>query len=76
MIPADSIVQRCDPSEELQPLITTRRDWMMMMKLKENLLCISALAMSAQGKDLSAKFDEWKGSLGQVDDVCVTGIRV
>ncbi len=43
---------------------------------KDVLLSISHLPMLEQEKMLLSKFHEWKGTLEQVDDVCVIGIRV
>ncbi|MDX2172265.1 MAG: tetratricopeptide repeat protein [Bacteroidota bacterium] len=34
------------------------------------------LPLNQQSMILSQKFDEWKGPLGQVDDVCVIGIKI
>jgi serine phosphatase RsbU (regulator of sigma subunit) len=34
------------------------------------------LSMSEQHQKISETFDEWKGDLEQVDDVCVIGIRI
>jgi hypothetical protein len=32
--------------------------------------------MAEQQEFINRKFDEWKGTLEQVDDVCVIGIRL
>ena len=45
-------------------------------QLKEVLLSIQNLSMREQEKILTNLFSEWKGSLTQVDDVLVMGIRV
>lgn len=37
---------------------------------------IASLTADEQQKRLSAFFDDWKGSLEQVDDVCVIGVRI
>lgn len=42
----------------------------------ELLHSIHNLPLSQQSMVVSQKFDEWKGILGQVDDVCVIGIKV
>jgi len=43
---------------------------------KEILLSISDKTMEEQKTDLSLFFDEWKGNLEQIDDVCIIGVRV
>lgn len=45
-------------------------------QLEEFLLEISSLPMTAQKERLSVSFDNWKGGLEQVDDVCVIGLRI
>ncbi|HEU4717516.1 MAG TPA: tetratricopeptide repeat protein [Bacteroidia bacterium] len=49
---------------------------MMTRNFRQVLLSFSNEPMETQKKILSEKFDAWKGSLEQVDDVCVAGIRV
>lgn len=44
--------------------------------LKELLLSIAEKSMEEQQKILSKTFENWRGSLEQVDDVCVIGVRV
>lgn len=44
--------------------------------LRELLLSIHHLEMKDQEKQLSAAFENWKGSHDQLDDVCVIGLRV
>lgn len=44
--------------------------------LHEVLLNNSHLPMAEQKNILSKTFDDWKGSLEQIDDVCVIGIKV
>ncbi len=43
---------------------------------KEILLSIQDKSMEEQEQILSKRFDEWKGSLDQVDDVLIIGIRI
>jgi len=43
---------------------------------KRLLLKICDLPMNEQHQKISNTFDEWKGDLEQVDDVCVIGVRV
>lgn len=43
--------------------------------LESLLLKISSLPMAQQNEELKAAFEEWRGNLEQVDDVCVIGIR-
>lgn len=44
--------------------------------LQELLMSITALPMAEQGQKLKTVFDEWKGNLEQIDDVCIIGIRI
>jgi len=44
--------------------------------LNELLLLISELQVEEQKLRLNQTFDEWKGELEQVDDVCIIGIRI
>lgn len=43
---------------------------------KEKLLKIQNNTLSEQNEMIVSVFDEWKGELEQVDDVCVLGIRI
>lgn len=43
---------------------------------KELLLSIQHQTVDAQMKTVSARFEEWKGEIEQVDDVCILGVRV
>jgi serine phosphatase RsbU (regulator of sigma subunit) len=45
-------------------------------KLKNLLLNIYSLPMADQFQKLTEVFDEWKGDLDQVDDVCIMGMRI
>ncbi|PCJ85168.1 MAG: hypothetical protein COA57_08105 [Flavobacteriales bacterium] len=45
-------------------------------KLKELLVSVSAKDMKAQMKILEETFENWRGEIEQIDDVCVVGIRV
>jgi tetratricopeptide (TPR) repeat protein len=45
-------------------------------QLKELLLSIQNKTMEEQSQILNLKFEEWKGNLEQVDDVCVIGVRL
>lgn len=45
-------------------------------KFSEILVIISSKPMPQQQQLLTEAFDLWKGSLGQLDDVCVIGVRV
>ncbi len=44
--------------------------------LKELLVNINVLSMEEQHEHLHQKFEEWKGELDQIDDVCVIGVRL
>ncbi len=48
----------------------------MSKQLKEYLMTISMLPMQEQKQKLNIVFDNWKGNMEQVDDVCLIGIRV
>lgn len=45
-------------------------------KFKEMLLSIQSMAMEDQGSYLREEFENWKGELEQLDDVCVIGVRI
>jgi serine phosphatase RsbU (regulator of sigma subunit) len=45
-------------------------------QLKELLLSIQNKTMDEQSQILNQKFEEWKGNLEQVDDVCVIGVSI
>jgi serine phosphatase RsbU (regulator of sigma subunit) len=44
-------------------------------RFREAILNLQDLPMKAQGEALSKTFDDWKGSIDQVDDVVVIGIK-
>ncbi len=44
--------------------------------LQELFVQINALDLSRQAEVIDEKFENWKGQLEQVDDVCIIGIRV
>jgi serine phosphatase RsbU (regulator of sigma subunit) len=44
-------------------------------QLKDLLLSVHDLPMKVQKEKLETTFDNWKGKLEQVDDVCIIGIR-
>jgi ligand-binding sensor domain-containing protein/serine phosphatase RsbU (regulator of sigma subunit) len=48
----------------------------MYKKLKQLILSISHEPMHIQKEKLNDAFQKWKGSLEQVDDVCIIGIRI
>jgi serine phosphatase RsbU (regulator of sigma subunit) len=45
-------------------------------QFEELLLSIHTLPSAEQAKIIDARFEEWKGKLEQIDDVCVIGIRL
>lgn len=45
-------------------------------QLEELLLTINHLPVNQQSEILDNKFNEWKGMLEQIDDVCILGIRI
>ncbi len=45
-------------------------------QLEELIVRISGQGMDEQSRTLHASFENWKGNLGQVDDVCIIGIRI
>lgn len=48
----------------------------MYKNLKELLVSIALLPMHQQQETLKSSFNNWKGSLEQVDDVCLIGVRI
>jgi len=44
--------------------------------LEKLLKSIQSESMEQQGKLIAAAFDEWKGELQQVDDVCIVGLKI
>ena len=48
----------------------------MYSRLEKLLITSAALDPEAQKQFLLKDLEEWKGSLDQVDDVCLIGIRV
>lgn len=48
----------------------------MYKQFKEFLLSISVYSMDKQRESVENNFDEWKGDLFQIDDVCVIGVKV
>ncbi len=45
-------------------------------QLKEKLALHSGMSCADQKANLEKAFDDWKGNLEQIDDVCVAGIRI
>ncbi len=45
-------------------------------KLQETLLSISSLDLKTQKEKLEKMIEEWKGSLEQVDDILIMGVRI
>ncbi|MCE3229712.1 MAG: protein serine/threonine phosphatase [Bacteroidetes bacterium] len=45
-------------------------------QFEELLLSIHTLSCTEQAKIIDVRFEEWKGKLEQIDDVCVIGIRL
>jgi len=43
---------------------------------KEFLLSIQEKTMEEQSKLIDQKFENWKGELEQLDDVCIIGVRI
>ena len=46
------------------------------LKLQQQLLEYSALELQVQKNNLLESFEDWKGKLEQVDDVCIVGIKI
>lgn len=44
--------------------------------LKEIILSFAGESMDEQKKVLDKTFDDWKGEMEQIDDVCVLGLRL
>ncbi len=49
---------------------------LMKKTFKEQLLKIHGQSMSEQKKSLNQFFENWKGNIEQVDDVCIIGVRI
>jgi phosphoserine phosphatase RsbU/P len=49
---------------------------LMRKQFEETLIQNSSKAMLIQKEELEATFNNWKGALNQVDDVCVVGVRI
>lgn len=45
-------------------------------QMEEIMLQISKLSMNEQKETLDQRFEDWRGRLEQVDDVCIIGVRV
>jgi serine phosphatase RsbU (regulator of sigma subunit) len=45
-------------------------------QLEEVITGVSDLPMQEQATVIDQRFESWKGNLGQVDDVCIIGIRI
>jgi serine phosphatase RsbU (regulator of sigma subunit) len=45
-------------------------------RLKEFFVSIADLSIQEQKDKLQAEFENWKGDLEQVDDVCIIGIKI
>lgn len=48
----------------------------LLRQLINSLQSVSHLEVNQQSEKLSSLFEDWKGSLLQVDDVCLVGIRI
>jgi serine phosphatase RsbU (regulator of sigma subunit) len=48
----------------------------MVKKMREYILSISHISLDEQHQKITEVFANWKGSLDQVDDVCVIGMRI
>ena len=49
---------------------------MMYKRMKELFISISDQPMQQQKQNIAFTFNDWKGDLEQVDDVCVIGIKI
>jgi serine phosphatase RsbU (regulator of sigma subunit) len=45
-------------------------------QLEEILVSVNSLPLKEQSEILNQKFEEWRGDLEQVDDVCIIGIKI
>lgn len=45
-------------------------------RMKELLMKIQSMSMTDQQEKLMQNFNEWKGDIEQIDDVCVIGVRI
>ena len=48
----------------------------MSSRFKELLVSVSAIDCDQQKKSIDDVFNNWKGSNGQIDDVCIMGVRI
>jgi len=48
----------------------------MVKKMREYILSISHLPMKEQQQHIKETFNNWKGDLEQIDDVCVIGVKI
>lgn len=47
-----------------------------LLQLEELLIRLQSISVPAQMKQINLAFDNWKGKLEQVDDVCIIGVKV
>ena len=45
-------------------------------QLNDLLLSVSSLSVSGQKEKVREDFENWKGNVQQIDDVCVIGIKI
>jgi hypothetical protein len=45
-------------------------------QMRELFLSLTSKTMEEQRKIIDESFENWKGELEQVDDVCVIGVRI
>ncbi len=45
-------------------------------RFKELLISIQPFSMEDQHRTLNQRFEEWKGDIEQIDDVCIIGLRI
>ncbi len=48
----------------------------MIKKMREYVLSVSHLPMQEQYTKIKDTFNNWKGDMEQIDDVCVIGVRI
>lgn len=44
--------------------------------MKEHILSIQSQSMDEQKRMINEAFENWKGELEQIDDVCIIGVRI
>jgi serine phosphatase RsbU (regulator of sigma subunit) len=84
VLPYDNVIIQLEPNDCIYLFTDGYADQfggpkgkkLMRKQFEETLIAASDKPMADQKKILENTFNEWKGSLEQVDDVCVVGVRI